>query len=85
MNWRLSTERANATYRELIADYPDLTEFRNSRGEEIVSVSGYSSTRPIDRSKNPIAYAANRRIDLRFVMEAERTINCMNCCPQMRK
>jgi chemotaxis protein MotB len=74
-NWQLSTERAIATYRAIIAEYPDLLEFRNKRDEEIVSVSGYSSSRPIELGKSSQAYAANRRIDLRFVMDAETTIN----------
>jgi chemotaxis protein MotB len=74
-NWRLSTDRANATYRELIAAYPDLTTFENRNHQELVSVSGYSSMRPIDPAQNPSAFAKNRRIDLRFVMEAENTIN----------
>jgi len=75
LNWGLSTERAIATYRALLTEYPDLTAFRNRRGEEFVSVSGYSSTRPIDQHENREAWAVNRRIDLRFVMDAETTIN----------
>jgi chemotaxis protein MotB len=74
-NWQLSTERAIATYRAIIAESPDLREFRNRRGEEVVSVAGYSSTRPIELGNTSSAYAANRRIDLRFVMDAETTIN----------
>jgi len=75
LNWRLSTERAIATYKAIVAEYPDLREFRNRRDQEVVSVSGYSSTRPISVGRTLAAYAANRRIDLRFVMDAETTIN----------
>jgi chemotaxis protein MotB len=75
LNWRLSTERAIATYKVIVAEYPDLREFRNRRDQEVVSVSGYSSTRPIGIGKTSAAHAANRRIDLRFVMDAETTIN----------
>jgi chemotaxis protein MotB len=74
-NWLLSTERATATYREMLAGSPDLREFRNRRGEQIVSVSGYSSTRPIASGDNRDAWEKNRRIDLRFVMDADTTIN----------
>lgn len=74
-NWILSAERAISTYRAVLTKYPALTQFRNRRGQEIVSVSGYSSTRPIDSQNNRAAWAANRRIDLRFVMDAETTIN----------
>lgn len=73
-NWVLSAERAIMTYRALLARYPDLTRFRNRRAQEIVSVSGYSSTRPIDPQESRTAWAANRRIDLRFVMDADTTI-----------
>lgn len=74
-NWVLSTERATATYREMLAGSPDLRDFRNRRGEQIVSVSGYSSTRPIASGEDREAWERNRRIDLRFVMDADTTIN----------
>ncbi|MGU3466429.1 flagellar motor protein MotB [Methylobacterium sp. C33D] len=74
-NWLLSTERATATYREMTAGSPDLRDFRNRRGEQIVSVSGYSSTRPIASGEDREAWEKNRRIDLRFVMDADTTIN----------
>ena len=50
---------------------PDLTTFRNRLGEQLLSVSGYSSTRPIAAGDDKAAYARNRRIDLRFAMDAE--------------
>ena len=70
-NWELSAERAVATYREIVAQTPDLRSLRNKSGEEIVSVSGYSSTRPIDPHETHDAWEKNRRIDLRFVMEVD--------------
>jgi len=70
-NWQLSTDRATTTYRALIADAPELTTFRNRLGEQILSVSGYSSTRPIVPGDDKLAWAKNRRIDLRFAMDAE--------------
>ncbi len=70
-NWRLSTERAVSTYRELIAVAPALRSYRNDRKEEVISVSGYSSTRPIDPRPLHEAWDRNRRIDLRFVMETD--------------
>lgn len=70
-NWQLSSDRATTTYRALIADAPEIREFRNRRGEQIVSVSAYSSTRPIIAKEEKSAYARNRRIDIRFVMDAE--------------
>ncbi len=68
-NWELSAVRAVNTYRELIAVAPSLRLLRNSRKEEVISVSGYSSTRPIDVRASRDAFDRNRRIDLRFVME----------------
>ena len=70
-NWQLSTERAVNTYRELIRAAVSLRDLRNRRGEEVISVSGYSSTRPIDPADSADAFARNRRIDLRFVMEVD--------------
>lgn len=70
-NWQLSTERAVNTYREMIAVAPDLRSLGNRQKEEILSVSGYSSTRPIARENTQEAWAINRRIDLRFVMEVD--------------
>jgi chemotaxis protein MotB len=74
-NWLLSTERATVTYRAMLAGSPELLEFRNRRGEQIISVSGYSSTRPIATGEDRLAWERNRRIDLRFVMDADTTIN----------
>ncbi len=70
-NWQLSTARAVSTYRQIIADIPVLRSLRNGRNEEIISVSGYASTRPLVRGNSQQAWASNRRIDLRFVMETD--------------
>ena len=70
-NWELSAERAVSTYREIVAQTPILRQLRNLHGEEIISVSGYSSTRPIDPHETREAWDKNRRIDLRFVMEVD--------------
>ena len=70
-NWQLSSDRATTTYRALLTDAPELKDLRNRRGEQIVSVSAYSSTRPIASGDEKAAWARNRRIDIRFVMDAE--------------
>lgn len=70
-NWELSAERAVATYREMVAQSPGLRSLRNKSGEELVSVSGYSSMRPVDPRETREAWDKNRRIDLRFVMEID--------------
>lgn len=71
-NWQLSTERAVNTYRTIIGTAPSLRALRNTENHEILSVSGYSSTRPVANGQSSEAYALNRRIDLRFVMEANQ-------------
>ncbi|WP_119390616.1 OmpA/MotB family protein [Taklimakanibacter lacteus] len=71
-NWQLSAERSVNTYREIIARAPALKVLHNQSHQPVLSVSGYSSTRPIDLSDNKDGYAKNRRIDLRFVMEVNR-------------
>jgi chemotaxis protein MotB len=72
-NWSLSAQRAASTYRELIAVAPELRRIVNRRNQEILSISGYSSTRPIDPSETTAARGRNRRIDLRFVMDTDPT------------
>ncbi len=72
-NWPLSTNRAVSTFRAMIEKMPALRDLRNKRGEEIISVSGYGSTRWISEGKTKEALANNRRIDLRFVMDADKS------------
>lgn len=71
-NWRLSTERAVNTYRRIVDNFPSLRKLVNSDGREILSVSGYAYTRPAVDRDDAEGYRINRRIDLRFVMEADR-------------
>jgi flagellar motor protein MotB len=71
-NWRLSTERAVNTYRHIVDNYPGLRGLRNSSGSEVLSVSGYAYTRPVIVAVDERTRQMNRRIDLRFVMEADR-------------
>jgi flagellar motor protein MotB len=73
MNWSLSAQRAAATYRELTTITPELRRILNRRQEESLSISGYSSTRPIDTAETLAARSRNRRIDLRFVMDTDAT------------
>ncbi len=72
-NWSLSTNRAVSTYRAMIEKAPALRKLRNKRNEEIISVSGYGSTRAISEGKTVEALASNRRIDLRFVMDTDKS------------
>jgi len=73
-NWILSAERAANTYRELISISPELRLIFNRRREEVLSISGYASTRRIDLAGSRDAWRNNRRIDLRFVMDVDTTV-----------
>jgi chemotaxis protein MotB len=70
-NWVLSAQRAANTYRELTTVARELRQIHNRSNQEILSISGYSSTRPIDPANSPGAWEKNRRIDLRFVMDTD--------------
>lgn len=72
-NWSLSAQRAANTYRELTSVARELRQLRNRSDQEILSISGYSSTRPIDPANTPAAWEKNRRIDIRFVMDTDVT------------
>jgi chemotaxis protein MotB len=67
-NWELSTARAIRTYHYLLEVAPELATFTNSRGERLLSVSGYADSRPVDTEDTPDADSKNRRIDVRFIM-----------------
>lgn len=81
-NWALSTERAVSTYREITTVQPGLRHLKNRGEREILSVSGYSSTRPIPETAGEAEtddmrsdrLAGNRRIDMRFVMEVDNSV-----------
>ncbi|TDH35058.1 hypothetical protein E2A64_15190 [Pseudohoeflea suaedae] len=81
-NWALSTERAVSTYREITTVQPGLRHLKNRGEKEILSVSGYSSTRPIPAPAGEAEtddvrgdrLAGNRRIDMRFVMEVDNSV-----------
>ncbi|WP_068088983.1 OmpA/MotB family protein [Polycladidibacter stylochi] len=80
-NWQLSTERAVSTYRALLTAAPTLRSLMNPDRKQILSVSGYASTRPIpgtekaslDRASRAQTLLRNRRIDIRFVMQVDPT------------
>jgi flagellar motor protein MotB len=67
-NWDLSAARAIQTYHYLVAVAPELDSYLNSRGERLLSVSGYADSRPADSGSDADADRRNRRIDIRFIM-----------------
>ncbi len=86
-NLELSTLRAAQTWRIVTEFQPKLVEFLNASfykdenfdvktkaGQPVLSVSGYGEARPVDFRKTDIGRAANRRIDLRFIMMTPRNL-----------
>jgi len=68
-NWDLSAQRAMYTYRTMVLRMePTLAALTNANGFPVFSVSGYGEGRPRSRHEGPTPDAANRRIDLRFIM-----------------
>ncbi|MCR4666349.1 MAG: hypothetical protein K5657_03545 [Desulfovibrio sp.] len=70
-NFELSSARALSTYK-ILASHEALNGFVNGRGEKLLGVCGYGESRPIRPGDNEDDLSANRRIDLRFLMEAPR-------------
>jgi flagellar motor protein MotB len=66
-NLELSGGRAAAIHELLVAEAPLLGRLRNRDGSQILSISGYGAQQPLI-PEDPLD-AANRRIDLRFLME----------------
>ena len=68
-NLDLSARRGAETLRAIEKHRPDLKIFLNLRDEQVLSFAGYGDTRPIERDSNDDARAANRRIDIRFILQ----------------
>lgn len=64
----LSANRATTTFGLMIETVPELRNYKNHKGQSVMSFAGYGQDRPIDPSNTKEAYSTNRRIDLRFIM-----------------
>lgn len=64
----LSAGRATTTFGLMVETVPELREYKNHKGQSVMSFAGYGQDRPIDPSNTKEAYSTNRRIDLRFIM-----------------
>lgn len=73
-NLILSTSRANETFFAMTARQPTLVDYRNSRSQPVLSVAGYGEMRPVVSNDTVEGKATNRRIDLRIIMYAPRSV-----------
>ena len=73
-NLALSACRGAETLRAADGRRPELTQFLNLRGDPVLSFAGYGDRRPIDEEDTPEARAANRRIDVRFILQTPRNM-----------
>jgi flagellar motor protein MotB len=71
-NYALSAARALTVYRAILAAAPPLGTLANAEGQPLLAVSGYGETRPLPehRGLDERSLAANRRIDIRFILSA---------------
>lgn len=69
-NRALSTERANTVYSILLDEGSALYHYQNPKGQNLFSLSGYGSERPVPGHFHqwPTNDRVNRRIELRFLM-----------------
>lgn len=74
-NFELSAARALTVYRALATDRPALLALRNPDEQPLLGVSGYGETRPLPGAlgDSERELAANRRIDIRFILSARTT------------
>lgn len=67
-NLVLSTNRADETFRVMVAKEPRLTSHLSYQRQPVLSVAGYGKMRPIASNNTAAGKAENRRIDLRLIM-----------------
>ena len=68
-NLELSSARAESLLRRMQSCQPGLSQFANAQGNPLLNVAAHSTQQPAEK-ENPLA-DANRRVELRFLMEGE--------------
>ncbi len=75
-NLDLSARRGAETLRAMTERYrSELMDFRNLRGEPVLSFAGYGAMRPIDSHQTEAGRAANRRVDIRFILQTPQSLD----------
>jgi flagellar motor protein MotB len=69
-NWDLSSARSLTTFRYMMNRSNLLLELKNMSGSMFFGTSAYADTRPAQSNETEEGRAANRRIDLRFLLAA---------------
>lgn len=74
-NLDLAARRGAETLRAAADRYrPELMDFLNLHGQPVLSFAGYGAMRPIDPRDVREARAANRRIDIRFILQTPQNL-----------
>lgn len=74
-NRDLAARRGAETLRAAADRYrPELMDFLNLQGQPVLSFAGYGAMRPIDPRDGREARAANRRIDIRFILQTPQNL-----------
>lgn len=77
-NWELSAKRALEAFHVL---EPELGKFQNLRGERLLGVAGYGSSRPTDPNDPLPDRPRDRRIEIRLLMAAPRVEEVLHGVP----
>jgi flagellar motor protein MotB len=73
-NLALSTQRANAAFVAMVAAAPALERRLNLRGQPVPGVAGYGQMRPAVPTADNVNEPANRRIDIRILMQTPANV-----------
>ena len=73
-NLDLSARRGAETLRATHRHRPSLEDFRNRDGQPVLSFAGYGAMRPIDQGNTAEARAANRRVDIRIILQTPQNL-----------
>lgn len=84
-NFDLSAQRSLTVFRRMIGIAPALRELSNTEGQPLLAVAGYGESRLIRQGASEEDHAANRRIDLRFVLSAPAAAEIRRLSDEIRR
>jgi flagellar motor protein MotB len=75
-NYDLSARRSTEMFRAMTQRHlSHLVQYKNLKGQPILSFSGYGDMRPLVPNTDQKSRATNRRIDLRFIMATPNSVD----------